>query len=70
MMTVEVKVNGSVIGVAYIQNVEDLHEGKCRYLAEYYELGNGCKKTTKIIHNRSDGAAKLILKVFQWINKK
>lgn len=65
MLTVEIKVNGQMIGHCYCQNVTPELADDCEYNVVYYRVGNVKVKKFKIVHKESDGAEILIRKVFE-----
>lgn len=71
MMTIEVRINGCLIGHAYIVNQGMSKTGQCCYSYEYYHVGKatevksakGALKSGKIEHKREQGAEALAMKV-------
>jgi len=60
MFSVELKINGAMIGHIYGRNIESLGEGIYRYTYEYYEPETrGIRKGT-IVHRQVDGVRHLI----------
>ena len=74
MFSVEVKINGVLIGHLYGHNnghmESDALSDKCLYSYEYYEPGTGKEvKRGNITHKRDDGAAKLVSEIFKKLEK-
>lgn len=71
MITSEIKVNGSLLGVLYIRNVFDIDDDghKCFYEVKYYEIGEGKVIETSLEHKKDDGYLQLINKSWQKILK-
>jgi len=66
MFTVELRVNGALVGHVYGRNVGDGAQGRDRYAWEYYEPELGGRLLTGVVeHLRSDGLAKLAAKVLK-----
>lgn len=60
MFTVELKINGTPIGLLYGHNTMLVgHDGKTAYKYEYYGLNSGKVVTGTVAHDRDDGLAKL-----------
>ncbi len=60
MLTVEIKVNGSLVAHVYARNIAPIPSGKYRYEFEFYEtetrkVRNGC-----VEHRREDGIVSLV----------
>ena len=74
MFSVEVKINGVLIGHLYGHNngymESDVLSGECLYSYEYYEPGKGKEvKRGNITHKRDDGMVKLLSKIFKKLEK-
>ncbi len=67
MLTVEYRVNGSLIGWTQIINESTFpdDEDKCRYSYSHRTDADVPLRSTEVIHRRKDGAASLISKVLQ-----
>jgi len=70
MMSVEIKVNGALIGHLYLHNEATIDADLCRYVVEYAIIGEGKVMTGHLLHRRDDGAEVLVKKAFQWIVNK
>lgn len=71
MLSLETRVNGVLIGLVNVKN-EMISDGKKNYLygVEAYGLGEDKYNFNfEIRHNRSDGAEKLLLKIYEKIDK-
>lgn len=61
MFTVEIKINGSLIGHIYGHNEGDSPDGKGdKYRYEYYEPETREVRNGNVVHRRSDGIRKLV----------
>lgn len=85
MLTVEIKVNGALIGHIYLVNMGAVLgvPDKNRYEYEFYEIGAQLDseqkkkrlskykplRTGKLVHKRTDGAMRLIKKAIDDIHK-
>lgn len=64
MLTVEVRINGSLIGYVYCVNeLMAPSGGECRYRYEYYEPERGKLTSGKVMHKQSHGAVALVKKL-------
>ena len=69
MMTVEIKINGCLIGHIYAVN-EGYVNGKYRYRFDYYDVGKAeLKKGNRVLHKRDDGALVLTKKIIGELTK-
>ena len=74
MFSVEVKINGILIGHLYGHNKgymesDDLSD-ECLYSYEWFEPGTGKEvKRGNITHKRDDGMVKLLSKIFKKLEK-
>jgi hypothetical protein len=74
MLSIETRINGTLIGVAYVHNelyLEGKEEGECVYLVEYHRLN----KEPPVIrfnvkHKREEGAEKLSLLIYKELDKR
>ncbi len=62
MFTVEIKINGSMIGHVYGRNVGDTPKGS-QYDYEYYDVENRKIVGGKILHKRERGIKALIASI-------
>lgn len=73
MLSLETRVNGELIGYAYVNKKQqaDIHNSKNYiYYVEYHKIGLRSKVIHfRIVHNVEEGAEKLVLKVYQEIDK-
>jgi hypothetical protein len=60
MFTVEIKINGTMIGHIYGHNEGDLANGKCKYRYEYYEIEKRKVRNGMVEHARTDGIRQLV----------
>jgi hypothetical protein len=60
MFTVEIKINGSLIGHIYARNVKDVGLDECEYAYEYYEPESRGLTKGKVRHRRKDGIRPLV----------
>jgi hypothetical protein len=69
MFTLELRINGALIGHIYGRNIKVLSKDKCKYKYEYYEPGN--KETFKgeIVHDRKKGIRALVCGILKRIEK-
>jgi hypothetical protein len=65
MFTVELKINGALVGHVYGVNKGVAANGKTSYVYDYYDVGN--RKITKgtVKHKRDDGLNKLIALILE-----
>ena len=63
MITVEIRINGALIGHIYAVNERGASDGLCEYRYEYYEPDRGGLVTGKVKHERTKGAAELVKKL-------
>jgi hypothetical protein len=63
MFTVEIRINGSLIGHVYGRNKGDNNDGTSSYEYEYYEPEQRKVKKGKVDHRRMDGAVPLVVKI-------
>lgn len=70
MLTVEVKVNGGLIGFLYIVNRGTLDgRGTVLYSVEYYEPGTGKVRSCEVTHFPHEGALVLLEKAISEVMK-
>ncbi len=72
MLSLETRVNGVLIGCAYIHNesVQD-DKGNCLYNVEYHRFDRKPSVIRfNLTHKREEGAEKLILKIYEEITKR
>ena len=60
MFTVEIRINGSMIGHIYGRNVGEVGKGKHEYHYEYYEPENRTVVKNTVVHDRKKSIRKLI----------
>ena len=65
-MSLEIRINGEMIGYAYVKNEGIVEEDKCLYSIEYFRPEKDLTKFN-VIHKRSDGAEKLLDSIFKKI---
>ena len=70
MFTIEIKINGAMIGHIYGRNVKDMGNGQNEYDYEYYEPEQRNLKKGTVSHARSDGIRKLVNKILTDIDNK
>lgn len=71
MISLETKVNGLLIGCAYIVNKGqvDNGDGPCVYSVEYYRMGKEpAILNFKVVHHSEDGFEKLSLIIYKKID--
>ena len=74
MLSIETRINGTLIGVAYVHNeiyLIDKEEGECIYSVEYHRFN----KEPSVIkfnvkHKREEGAEKLSLLIYRELDKR
>jgi hypothetical protein len=71
MLSTTIEINGKMIGYIYMHNLGYVggHLTKCKYEYEYYEVGSHKIKKGVVLHNRDEGATKLIEIVCGDLNK-
>ena len=69
MFTVEIKINGSMIGHIYGHNKADIANGVCRYEYEYYQPELRKMVCGEVTHARDDGIRELISMILNDVNK-
>ena len=61
MFTVELKINGALIGHIHGQNITtESNSGECEYSYEYYDVQKKEINRGQVVHNRPDGIRNLI----------
>jgi len=65
MLSVELKVNGTLIGYVYGKNIAPVPGGKYRYEYEYYEPELRELKTGVVLHKREDGLRTLVAAILE-----
>jgi len=60
MFTVEIKINGSLIGHIYGQNMGQVPSGKTRYEYDYYDVDRREKTKGELLFQREDGIRALV----------
>jgi len=60
MISVELKVNGVMVGHIYGRNVQQVGADEYLYKYEYYEPEKHATKRGKVVHKKSDGIRELI----------
>ena len=61
MFTIEIKINGAMIGHIYGQNKGSVGDGEYEYCYEYYEPDNKINlQRGTVRHKRSDGIKELV----------
>lgn len=69
--SIELKINGTIIGHIYYHNEGYITEGECQYLYEYHSWPNGVTITDGVvIHTRVQGVEVLAELILREINKK
>jgi hypothetical protein len=69
MFTIELRINGALIGHIYGRNVGVFSKDKCRYKYEYYEPENRGIIKGEIVHNRNKGIRALVCDIFKKVEK-
>jgi len=70
MLSIDVKVNGHLIGHAYVVNTGVPVEEKCLYKIEYHVIGIDPRGINfEVFHNPDDGAGVLCELVYRELNK-
>lgn len=71
MLSLETRINGNLISCVYIRNVDYIDNKNCIYNVDYHQFG---KKPSlinfKIQHNREENVEKLMLLVYEEIQKR
>jgi hypothetical protein len=67
MFTVEIKVNGSLIGHIYGRNMSGDKDGKCWYNYEYYEPETRHVMKGTVPHKREDGIRALVTTILNHV---
>jgi len=70
MITIEIRINGALIGHIYAVNLRGAPDGLCEYRYEYYEPDRGSLVTGKIKHQRPEGALALVAKLARAAKRK
>jgi hypothetical protein len=74
MLSIETRINGNLIGVAYVHNeslIDDIGTGECVYFVGYHRMN----KEPPVIrfnvkHKREEGAEKLSLLIYRELDKR
>lgn len=70
MLSIETRVNGTLINYTYVHNEGQISNGDYLYSVEHHRFNREPQVINfKIKHKREELAEKLILKVYQEINK-
>jgi hypothetical protein len=74
MLSIETRINGTLIGVAYVHNeslINETGEGECVYSVEYHRINKEPPVIKfKIKHRREEGAEKLSLLIYTELDKR
>ena len=70
MFTVELKINGALVGHIHGQNIGNLDCNNCEYSYEYYDVSKREISKGTITHARSDGIRNLIRTILDDLNEK
>jgi hypothetical protein len=74
MLSIETRVNGCLIGFAYVHNEMSLDgkdEGECKYSVEYHRVNREPSVIRfNIKHKREEGAEKLSLLIYRELDKR
>jgi len=71
MLSIETRVNGNLIGFAYVHNEMIIEEGKTVYSVEYYRVNRFPDVLRfRVLHNPKEGAEKLSLLIYKGIDKR
>lgn len=69
MFTVEIKINGSLIGHIYGHNEGDLPNGESKYRYEYYETESRKVVNGNVTHKRHHGIRQLVNAILTDVDK-
>ncbi|MCL5018694.1 MAG: hypothetical protein M1416_02940 [Candidatus Pacearchaeota archaeon] len=71
MLSLETRANGVLINLIHVANREITDKkGNYFYDVKYYNFGeNSYMLNFDVVHNRKDGAEKLLLKIYEQIDK-
>lgn len=65
MFTIEIKVNGALIGHIYGRNTGEYEDGKTKYAYEYYEPEEPRIRKGHVLHQRDHGIRPLITAILK-----
>jgi len=69
MFTMEIRVNGTMIGHVYGRNLSTDSSGKSKYKIDYYKPELPKLLTTTLYHKRDDGIEKLVETIMQEVQE-
>jgi len=68
MLTAKIEVNGALVAYLYIVNKGVADKRQHRYHVMYYRIGEPAAVTREVLHDRSNGPEKLVLKALRSVS--